>query len=341
MPERNVDLRSDTLTLPTQEMRDAMHRAEIGDDVYGEDPTVQRLEALAASKVGMAGAVYVPSGTMGNTCAMLTHTCPGDEVIFEALAHMYNWECGGFASVAGLASRCIEGEHGILRPEQVEEVIRTDNPHFPRQSLLCLENTHNNAAGSVWLPAEVEAVAAVAHEHGLKVHVDGARIFNAAVALGVAASAFTRQVDSIMFCVSKGLSAPVGSLLCGGEAFVEKARRMRKRLGGVIAAAGIVALESMVERLAEDHDNARALAEGLGAIPGIRARLAPRPTNIAMADVGELGWTSADLIERWLSLGIKCNARPPAGVRVVTNRHVSAEDVAYVVEVTREMVSAG
>jgi len=346
MPDRNVDLRSDTLTLPTEEMKEAMLQAEVGDDVYGEDPTVRRLEELAARKVGMAAAVYVPTGTMGNTCAMLAHTCPGDEVIFESLAHMYNWECGGFASVAGLASRCIAGEHGIIRPEQLAEVIRTDNPHFPPQSLLCLENTHNNAAGSVWLPEEIDAVATVAHEHGLQVHVDGARIFNAAVALDVEASEFTRHVDSIMFCVSKALSAPVGSLLCGSSTFVEKARRMRKRLGGgmrqagVIAAAAIVALESMIDRLAEDHANARALAEGLGAIPGLRTRLAPRPTNIAMADVGELGWTSDGFIERWLDLGIKCNARPPAGVRVVTNRHVSAEDVAYVVEVTRAMVAA-
>ena len=237
-------------------------------------------------------------------------------------------------------------EHGIIQPEQLEEVIRIDEPHFPPQSLLCLENTHNNAAGSVWLPAQIEAVAAVAHRHGLKVHVDGARIFNASVALGVEAGELTRHVDSVMFCVSKGLSAPVGSLLCGSSAFVEKARRMRKRLGGgmrqagVIAAAGIVALESMIDRLAEDHDNARALAEGLGAIPGLRTRVAPLPTNIAMVDVGELGWTSAELIERWLGLGIKCNARPPSGVRVVTNRHVSAEDVAYVVEVTQEMASA-
>lgn len=346
MPDRDVDLRSDTLTLPTEEMKEAMRRAEVGDDVYGEDPTVQRLEELAAYKVGMAAALYVPTGTMGNTCALLTHTCPGDEVIFESLAHMYNWECGGYASVAGLASRCITGEHGILQPEQLGEVIRTDDPHFPPQSLVCLENTHNNAAGSVWLPEEIDAVAIVAHQHGLKVHVDGARIFNASVALGVEASEFTRHVDSIMFCVSKALSAPVGSLLCGSNAFVEEARRMRKRLGGgmrqagVIAAAGIVALETMVDRLADDHDNARALAEGLGTIPGLRTRLAPRPTNIAMVDVGELGWTSAELIERWLHLGIKCNARPPSGVRVVTNRHVSAEDVAYVIEVTREMAAA-
>ena len=347
MPERTVDLRSDTITRPTEQMWEAMRRAEVGDDVYGEDPTVRRLEELAAARVGMEAAVYVPTGTMGNTAALMAHTHAGEEVIFEELAHMYNWECGGYASLAGLASRCIRGQYGVFTGAQLEEVIRVDNPHFPPQTLVCVENTHNNAAGSCWLPEEMAEVAEVAHRHGLKVHLDGARIFNAAVATGRDASAFTRHVDSVMFCVSKGLSAPVGSLLCGGGDVIDRSRRMRKLLGGgmrqagVVAAAGIVALETMVERLADDHANARALAEGLAAIDGLRTTLAPRPTNIAMVHVGDLGWTSAEFIEQWGALGVRCNARPPSSVRVVTNRHVTAEDVAYVVEVTRDLAAAG
>jgi len=345
MPERIIDLRSDTLTQPTEQMWEAMRHAEVGDDVYGEDPTVRRLEELAATRLGMEAAMYVPTGTMGNTAALMAHTHAGDEVIFEELAHLYNWEGGGYASLAGLASRCIRGEHGIFTGAQLEELFRPDDPHFPPLALVCLENTHNNAAGSCWLPEEMAEVAEVAHRHGLKVHLDGARLFNAAVATGRDAAEFARHVDSVMFCVSKGLSAPVGSLLCGGAEVLERARCMRKRLGGgmrqagVVAAAGIVALETMVDRLADDHANARALAEGLAAIDGIGATLAPRPTNIAMVHVGDLGWTSAEFIEHWAALGIRCNARPPSSVRVVTNRHLAAEDVAYVIEATRELAA--
>jgi len=346
MPDRVVDLRSDTITRPTEQMWEAMRRADVGDDVYGEDPTVRRLEELAAAKVGMAAAVYVPTGTMGNTAALMAHTHAGEEVIFEALAHMYNWEAGGYASLAGLASRCIPGQDGVITGAQLEEAIRGDDPHFPELSLVCLENTHNNAAGSCWLPEEMADVCQVAHRHGLKVHLDGARIFNAAVATGRDASEFARHVDSVMFCISKGLSAPVGSLVCGSAAVIDRVRRLRKRLGGgmrqagVVAAAGIVALEAMVDRLGEDHANARALSEGLAAIDGFRTTLAPRPTNIAMVHVGDLDWTSDELIERWGALGIRCNARPPSSVRVVTNRHVTADDIAYVVEATRDMVAA-
>lgn len=345
MADRIVDLRSDTITQPTEEMWEAMRRAEVGDDVYGEDPTVRRLEELAASRLGMDTAVYVPTGTMGNTAALMAHTHAGDEVIFEELAHMYCWEAGGYASLGGLAARCIRGEHGVIAADQLEAAIRPENPHFPQLTALCLENTHNNAAGSCWLPEEMAAVCEVAHRHGLAVHLDGARIFNAAVATGRDASEFARHVDSVMFCVSKGLSAPVGSLVCGGTEVIDRVRRMRKRLGGgmrqagVVAAAGIVALESMVDRLADDHANARALSEGLAAIDGIGTTLAPRPTNIAMVHVGDLGWTSAELIERWGTAGIRCNARPPSSVRVVTNRHVTAEDIGYVLEVTRDLVA--
>lgn len=343
MSDRIVDLRSDTLTLPTEEMLEAMRCAPLGDDVYGEDPTVDALQELAAERMGMEAALFVPSGTMGNTCALLAHTRPGEEVIFEELAHMYNWEAGGYANIAGLSSRAVRGEHGIFTAEQFAAVLRPDNPHFARQTLVCLENTHNNAAGAVWTPAQVKAIADLARARGLKVHIDGARLFNAAVALGADPKEFTRHADSVMFCVSKGLSAPIGSVLCGSRAFIEVAYRMRKRLGGamrqagVIAAAGIVAIEKMVGRLAEDHAHAQRLCEGIDKIPGLRARQAPLPTNILMLDVGGLGWKSADLIARWKPLGILCNPRPPAGVRLVTHRHIGAADVEYVLEVTRQL----
>lgn len=342
--DRIVDLRSDTLTRPTDAMWDAMHHADVGDDVYGEDPTVIRLQELAAETVGMEAALYVPSGTMGNTSAMLAHTSPGQEMIAEELAHIYCWEAGTYANIAGLTVRPIRGEHGIFTAQQFIEVLRPANPHFPRQTLLCLENSHNNAAGSVWSVDEMRSVADAARERGLKVHLDGARVFNAAVTLGVDVKQITATVDSVMFCVSKGLSAPVGSLLCGTRAFIDEAHRARKRLGGamreagVIAAAGIVAIETMVERLADDHETARLLDEGLNAIDGINATRAPRPSNILMIDFAGLGWTSEHVIDQWKAAGIKCNPRPPHGVRLVTSRNVNADDVAYLLEVTRDMV---
>ena len=199
--DRIVDLRSDTITRPTDAMWEAMHLAEVGDDVYGEDPTVQRLQELSAVKVGKEAALFVPSGTMGNTCALLAHTHPGEEMVAEELAHLYCWEAGCYANIAGLSIRPVCGEHGIFTADRFEAVLRAPNPHFPRTTLLCLENTHNNAAGSVWSAAETAAVCAAAHGHGLKVHLDGARLFNAAIALGVDARELTPHVDSVMFCV--------------------------------------------------------------------------------------------------------------------------------------------
>lgn len=344
MSDKIVDLRSDTITLPTEEMQEAMARAPLGDDVYGEDPTVNRLQELAAQMVGMEAALYVPSGTMGNTCALLAHTSRGDEALFEEQAHMYYWEAGTYANIAGLAARTVTGEHGVITADQIHENVRGDNPHFAPLTVVCVENTHNNYAGHAWSVAELAAVSVACREHGLKLHMDGARIFNAAVAMGVDATEYTRHVDSVMFCVSKGLSAPVGSLLCGSRAFIDEAYRMRKRLGGamrqagVVAAAGVVALEQMVDRLAEDHAVAQGLADGLGAIEGIAVEIAPRPTNILKVDFSALGWSAADLVAQWKERGILCNPRPPHGARLVANRHVGLEDVGYVVEVTKEMV---
>ena len=345
MPERVIDLRSDTVTLPTPEMKAAMADAALGDDCYGEDPTVNRLEELAAETMGTEAAVFVASGTMGNTCALLAHTRLGDEIIVEQDCHIYQWEAGAYANIAGVAVRAVEAADGIIRPAQLEDLVRpTTNPHTPLSSLLCIENTHNYGIGSAWTPAEVEAVAAAVHGYGLKIHMDGARVFNAAVAVGVDVKDFARHVDSVTFCLSKGLSAPVGSVLCGSEEFMYRARRARKRLGGamrqagVIAAAGIIAIEQCGNWLPQDHANARRLAEGLGEIDGIETAMAPRPSNMVFLDVSEIGWESADLVARLKERGVLGNPRPGSRVRLVTHRCISADDVELVIAAIAALV---
>ena len=341
---RKVDLRSDTLTLPTENMREEMAKADVGDDVYGEDPTVRLLEDLAAETVGMEAALFVPSGAMANTCALLTHSEHGNEVLFEERAHMYVWECGAFANVAGLAGRTIKSENGIILPEQLREAIRGDNVHFAKTTLLCIENTHNNYAGSAWSPQQVKSLSLECEKQGLKLHMDGARLFNAAVAHGVSARDYAVHVDSLMFCISKGLSAPVGSLLCGDRNFIDKAFSMRKRLGGamrqsgIIAAAGIVAINQMIERLADDHARADRLVKGLTEIDGIAVERPPVSTNIVKVDFSALGWTSERLVSEWRNKGILCNPRPPHGARLVTHRHIEDDDVDFVLATTREIV---
>lgn len=271
-----VDLRSDTVTKPSPEMRRAMAEAEVGDDVYGEDPTVRELEETGAALVGQEAGLFVPSGTMGNQVAVLTHTRRGDEVFLEAESHIYYYEVGDIAALAGAQPRPIPGSRGRFTAADLRAAVREPNIHYPNPRLVCLENTHNRAGGAVWRPEEVDAVVEAAHELGLAIHLDGARLFNAAVALGLPAARLARGVDSVMFCLSKGLGAPVGSLLCGPAEWIERARKERKRLGGgmrqagILAAAGLWALRHNVERLAEDHANARWLAEQLAQIRGLR-----------------------------------------------------------------------
>ena len=345
MSERTVDLRSDTVTLPTQEMKDAMMDAALGDDGYGEDATVNRLQELAAEKLGMEAGLYVPSGTMGNACALFAHTRSGDDVFFEERAHLFAGARGDFAVLNGVRPHPMQAEFGVIQPEQLDEVINSEDVSQP--SLLCIENTHNGSGGSAWAPAEVEAVSKAARAHRLKIHMDGARIFNAVVAHRVDVKDYTQHIDSVMFCVSKGLSAPVGSLLCGNHSFIDEADAVRKRLGGgmrqagIIAAAGVVALEKMVDRLAEDHEIARLLCAGLEEIEGIKVQRPPTPTNFAMVNIEELGWRSESLIEKWKACGILANPRPPAGARLVAHRHITREDAAYVVEATRRLVERG
>jgi threonine aldolase len=328
-----VDLRSDTVTKPTPAMREAMARAEVGDDVYGEDPTVNRLEALAAERLGKEAAVYVPSGTMGNLASLLAHCGRGDEVIAGHLSHTFLYEQGGMAALGGIMPHLLQNQpDGTLRLEDIEGALRPDDPHFPRSRLVCLENTHNSCYGTP-LSAEYTAqVAELAHRHGLKVHVDGARLFNAAAALGVEPRELVQPVDSVTFCLSKGLSAPVGSIICGSADFIEEARRARKVLGGsmrqagVIAAAGIVALEEMTERLVEDHARARRLADGLAGIPGIE--VGPVHTNIVYFGLADDVPLSAPQVEAALKeRGVLLLARDARNFRAVTHVWIGDEDV--------------
>jgi threonine aldolase len=328
-----IDLRSDTFTLPTPEMRQAMSEAEVGDDVYGEDPTVNRLESMAVERMGKEDALFTTSGTQGNLVAVLTHTVHGDEIIVGEQAHVFLNEVGGAAALGGVVIHTIPNDSsGRLDENDIEQAVRGDNIHYPRTTLLCLENTHNQCGGTVLDADYTKRACDTAHKHGLKVHLDGARIFNAAVALGVPARTLTENVDSVAFCLSKGLSAPVGSLLCGSRDFIKRARRFRKMLGGgmrqagIIAAAGIVALETMVDRLAEDHANARRLSEGLAAVRGIDADPDSLPTNIVMFSLSS-GSSAGTFVERLGEAGVRVGWRGGGLIRAVTHRMITSPDI--------------
>ncbi len=343
MSDRAVDLRSDTVTLPTPEMRRAMANAELGDDVFGEDPTVNRLEELAAERTGKEAAVLVTSGTQGNLVGVLSHTQRGDEVIVGDQAHIFHYEVAGCAVVGALQLRTVHNVDGMLDPAEVEAAIRPPNVHHPRTSLVCLENTHNRNGGAVLDSAQIHAVAAVAHRHGVSVHLDGARIFNAAVALGVEVHTLTAEVDSVTFCLSKGLAAPVGSVLCGRKDYIETARKYRKMLGGgmrqagVIAAAGIVALNTMVDRLVEDHENARLLAEGLADLPGIVLDPKKVRTNIVIFDVtAPIG--AAGLLMALKERGVLCTVAGPERIRMVTHYGIVREDIERAILAARDVL---
>lgn len=343
MADRQVDLRSDTVTLPTPEMRRAMAEAELGDDVFRDDPTVIRLEELAAERVGKAAAVLVTSGTQGNLVGVLSHTQRGDEVVCGDQAHVFHYEVAGCAVVGGVQLRTVPNRDGMLDLAAAEAAIRPADLHVPRTAAICLENTHNRNGGAVVDIEHTTAVANLAHRHGAKLHLDGARVFNAAVALGVDVKALTGPVDSVTFCLSKGLSAPVGSILCGDADYIQRARKYRKLLGGgmrqagVIAAAGIVALNSMVDRLAEDHDNARVLAEGLAEIPGITIDPTKAQTNLVFYDVdAPLG--SQGLVKALREHGVLCTSPYPGRIRMVTHHGITREDVDLTLRLIREIL---
>lgn len=333
---RQVDLRSDTVTQPTPEMREAMYRAEVGDDVYGEDPTVRRLEEAAAAKLGFESALFVASGTMGNLVALLTQTGRGDEVFLEAESHIYYYEVGGIAALAGATPRLIPGDWGIITPESLRKYCRSTNIHYPNPALLCLENTHNRGGGAVYTPSQTAALMGCARELGLRVHIDGARIFNAAVACGCDVRELVRGADTVQFCLSKGLGAPMGSVVVGSRELIERARKWRKMVGGgfrqigIMAAAGLVALEKMVNRLAEDHQLAQQLAVGLAEIPFIRIQPERVQTNIIVFEVDEARISVESLLARLQEAGIKANSSGGPAVRFVTHKDIQAADIDYV-----------
>jgi threonine aldolase len=339
-----INLRSDVVTLPTEEMLEAIRAAVMGDDNKGEDPTANRLEEMAAAKLGKEAALLVTSGTMGNLVGMLAHTQHGQEVIIEDGAHIFTSEQGGAAAIGGLMVTRVKGEYGYPRPEDVEAAIRPDDIHSPRTGLICLENTHNRAGGTVITPAQLRAMRQMADRHRLPIHVDGARLFNAAVALGVDVTEIVRDVDSATFCLSKGLSCPVGAILAGSNDYIARARRWRKILGGgmrqagVIAAPGIVALESMVDRLADDHANARRLAEGLVRIEGIKIDLATVQTNIVRLDLAALGTTATEFANRMMAqFQIEPNITGKTALRLVTHRHIGPAEVEQTLHAFREV----
>ena len=330
---KRIDLRSDTVTLPTPAMREAMAKAEVGDDVMGEDPSVNRLEEIAAARMKKEAALFVASGTMANLVALLTHCGRGDEVIVGDKAHSFINEVGGMAALGSIHPRTLPNQpDGTLVPDDIKNAIRGDNAHWPRTKLIALENTHNACNGSPLTPAYHKAVSDLSRARGVKVHTDGARIFNAALALGVAASELTQYTDTVSFCLSKGLSAPVGSLVCGTREFIAEARHNRKMVGGgmrqagIIAAAGIVALETMIDRLVDDHANARRLAEGLADIPGIALDPARVKTNIVFFDLSN-GMTARELADRVGREGVLIGVPGERRVRVVTHYGIERADV--------------
>jgi len=315
-------------------MREAIYRAELGDDVFGEDPTTNRLERMAAERMGKEAAMLVVSGTMGNLVCLLTQCKRGEEAILGDKSHTFLYEAGGMSALGGIHPHTVRNQpDGTMQLTDIEAAIRGDNEHFPRTRLLCLENTHNRCGGSALTPEYTDAAAALAKERGILVHLDGARIFNAAAALGVDVKKLTRNVDSLIFCLSKGLSAPVGSVVCGSRDFITEARRVRKVLGGgmrqcgIIAAAGITALEQMVDRITEDHANARRLAEGIARIPGLTINREGTQTNIIYFEpVGEQ-LTAKTLVKVLGEKGIKLLQIGPSQIRAVTHYGITAEDI--------------
>jgi threonine aldolase len=335
-----IDLRSDTVSLPTPEMRKAMNEAELGDDVYGEDPTINRLEEMSADRVGKEAAIFVASGTMGNLASVLAHCQRGDEVILGDQSHTFYYEGGGISALGGVHPYTLPNQlDGTIELKAIEAAIRSDDPHFPRTRLIVLENTHNRCGG---VPISLEytrAVGELARKHGLLFHVDGARIFNASVVLGVSAAELAAPADSITFCLSKGLCAPVGALICGDEAFIGRVRRIRKMLGGgmrqagVLAAAGIVALETMVDRLAEDHRRAQRLAQGLREVPGVDVTQDPPATNMVYIQLQSNAPLDAHgLAEAMAPRGIRVMARGPRSMRLVLHYWVDDKAVEHVIE---------
>ena len=339
-----IDLRSDTVAMPSPEMRQAMVTAPLGDDVFGDDPTTNKLMEVAAERMGKEAAAFVPSGTMGNLIGIAVNARRGEELIADADSHAFYYETAGAAAVCGVQIRPVPTEAGVMSPRQVEEAVRPrDDPHQPITAAITFENTHNRHGGIVWPLDDLRAASAAARAQGLRVHLDGARIFNAAVALGVEATEIAECADTVTFCLSKGLACPVGSIFCGSKEDVEQALRWRKRLGGgmrqvgVLAAAGLIALDHMVDRLADDHANARTLAEGLAELPGVKCDLSRVQTNLVYFELDTMPapaftdeCTRRGLLSDWIG---------PRRMRFVTHYGIGVEDVQSALKICEEVLS--
>jgi threonine aldolase len=331
---RVIDLRSDTVTKPTEEMREAMVKAEVGDDVYQEDPTVNELEEIAADVLGKEAALFVTSGTQGNQIAVLAHSRPSDEIILEAESHIFYYEAGAVAALAGVQTRTLQGTRGQMSVEQIRDAIRGEDIHLPTTAMIGLENTHNRAGGAVLPVSYMRDVHQLAQEHNIPVHLDGARLWNAAVSLKVQVKDLTQYVDTVQVCLSKGLSAPMGSILAGPKEWIVQARKWRKCLGGgmrqagLMAAPGIVAITSMVDRLEEDHYRAKELAQGISQIEGMAVDVNAVETNIVLIDVGSLGVTSQMLLAKLKDdFGIMGTSFGTYTVRLTTHREIGDQDI--------------
>ncbi len=344
MPDPVIDLRSDTVTQPSDRMRRAMAVAEVGDDVFLEDPTVNRLQDLAAEMFDREAGLFVPSGSMGNLICIQAQTEPGQEVICESEGHVYSYEMASMSAIAGVLPRVVEGEDGILSWDQIYDSIRPASYHSAQTTMVSLENSHNMAGGTVYPRAVSDEICTRAHERGLRVHLDGARIFNAALALDENVADITRPFDSVQFCLSKGLGAPVGSLVLGSKDLIDQCRLLRKMLGGgmrqvgIIAAAGIVALEEGPPRLHEDHENAQVLADGLSGVPGIEIDPRKIQTNIVIYGVGEAGFDSTTFLSELKNRGVLAVPIDRKRVRMVTHLDVTREQVEQAVEVVGQLV---
>ncbi len=342
-----IDLRSDTVTRPVAAMRRAMAEAEVGDDVFGDDPTVKKLEAKVAAMLGKEAALFFPSGTMSNQTAIQVQTAPGDEIICESTAHLYFYESGGPAFISHVSLATIDGYNGALTAAMVRKRVRPNDIHAPQTRLICLENTHNRAGGRIFPVEIMKQVADLAAEFGLRIHLDGARLFNAAVARGVPATDWTRYADTVNVCMSKGLGAPVGSLLASDAATIDKARRTRKRLGGgmrqvgILAAGAIYALDHHVLRLAEDHANARRLAEGLAELPGLEIRPADVETNIVIVRLAEdCRFTAPELRALLVEYGVLLTPFGDMALRAVTHLDVDRDGIDEAIEVFAKLLRA-
>ena len=333
MMKNLIDLRSDTVTQPTPAMRKVMAEAEVGDDVFGEDPTVNALQEKVAHLLGKEASLFVPSGTMANQLSIKSHTQSGDEVIIELSSHPYNFEGGAGAALSGIQFQCLKGVRGILDASQIEEAIRPDDHHFPVTRLVCLENTHNRGGGSIYPLEKISEIYRLAKSKGLLLHLDGARLWNASMATGIKPEEYAQWADSVSVCLSKGLGAPIGSLVAGSKSFIDRVHRFRKMFGGgmrqagIIAAAGIYALDHHIERLKDDHQNARRLAVGLKEFKGVSIDPKHVETNIVIFDVSNTGMTGAQVSEAMKKEGVLIHAFSRTQIRLVTHLDITSEDI--------------